>query len=52
MASSKLIPLERRLHDLLQSLRTSKYDQHSWLSVKITAEGIANTLRIRNQEGV
>lgn len=54
MASSAtidLIPLERRLHDLLQSLRTSEADQVSWLTVKTTAEEIANTLRVRNAEG-
>jgi hypothetical protein len=47
-----LVPLERRLHDLLQSLRVSKSDRDSWLGVQTTAEQIANTLRFRNAEGI
>lgn len=47
-----LVPLERRLHDLFQSLRSSEDDEASWLSVKTTAEEIANTLRVRNTEGI
>jgi len=54
MASSEsidLLPLERRLHDLLQLLRTES-DQSSWLNVKTIAEEIANTLRCRNAHGM
>ena len=49
--SIDLLPLERRLHDLLQSLRTES-DQGSWLNVKTTSEEIANALRCRNAQGM
>ncbi len=53
MASSNsidLIPLERHLLELLQSLRASG-SEVSWLDVQKNAQEIANHLRVRNSIG-
>lgn len=45
-----LIPLERRLHELVSSIRETNTDE-SWDSVEKSARELANSLRVRNATG-